>query len=83
MADGRPISLPPMPSMPPAPGSNATPERKQQYDQDMLRYQEDMARYNRILQFLQQQQNEEQATRSNMAKSRHDAMMAIINNLKA
>ena len=72
-----------MPSMPKAPDSNASPERKQQYDQDMLKYQEDMARYNRTLQFLQQQQNEEQATRSNMSKSRHDAMMAIISNMKA
>ncbi|MET0753992.1 MAG: hypothetical protein ABWZ66_11485 [Pyrinomonadaceae bacterium] len=69
--------------MPQAPGSNASPEQKQQYDQDMLKYQEDMARYNRTLQFLQQQQNEEQSTRSNMAKSRHDAMMSIINNFKA
>lgn len=75
--------LPTMPGMPQAPGSNASPEKKQQYDQDMLKYQEDMARYNRTLQFLQQQQNEEQATRSNMAKSRHDAMMAIISNMKA
>ncbi len=75
--------LPTMPGMPQAPGSNASPEQKQQYDQQMLKYQEDMARYNRTLQFLQQQQNEEQATRSNMAKSRHDAMMAIISNMKA
>jgi hypothetical protein len=75
--------LPTMPTMPNAPGSNASAEQKQQYDQNMLKYQEDMARYNRTLQFLQQQQNEEQATRSNMAKSRHDAMMAIISNMKA
>ena len=75
--------LPTMPGMPQAPGSNASPEKKQQYDQDMLKYQEDMARYNRTLQFLQQQQNEEQSTRSNMAKSRHDAMMSIISNMKA
>ena len=75
--------LPTMPGMPQAPGSNATPQEKQAYDQKMLQYQEDMARYNRTLQFLQQQQNEEQATRSNMSKSRHDAMMAIISNMKA
>lgn len=77
------VSLPNMPSMPSAPGSNASAEQKQNYDQQMLKYQEDMARYNRTLQFMQQQQNEEQATRSNMAKSRHDAMMAIISNMKA
>ena len=75
--------LPTMPGMPQAPSSNASPEQKQKYDQDMLKYQEDMARYNRTLQFLQQQQNEEQSTRSNMAKSRHDAMMSIISNMKA
>lgn len=75
--------LPTMPSMPNAPGSNASADQKQQYDQNMLKYQEDMARYNRTLQFLQQQQNEEQSTRSNMAKSRHDAMMSIISNMKA
>lgn len=75
--------LPTMPTMPQVPGSDASSEQKQQYDQDMLKYQEDMARYNRALQFLQQQQNEEQSTRSNMAKSRHDAMMAIISNMKA
>jgi hypothetical protein len=75
--------LPTMPTMPNAPGSNASADQKQQYDQNMLKYQEDMARYNRTLQFMQQQQNEEQATRSNMAKSRHDAMMAIISNMKA
>ena len=72
-----------MPTMPNAPGSNASADQKQQYDQQMLKYQEDMARYNRTLQFMQQQQNEEQSTRSNMAKSRHDAMMSIISNMKA
>jgi hypothetical protein len=77
------VSLPNMPSMPSAPGSNASAGQKQEYDQAMLKYQEDMARYNRTLQFMQQQQNEEQATRSNMSKSRHDAMMAIISNMKA
>ncbi|HEY0429766.1 MAG TPA: hypothetical protein VGC76_18430 [Pyrinomonadaceae bacterium] len=75
--------LPTMPTMPNAPGSNASADQKQQYDQQMLKYQEDMARYNRTLQFMQQQQNEEQSTRSNMAKSRHDAMMSIISNMKA
>lgn len=77
------VQLPTMPSMPPTPPSNASAGQKQEYDQKMLSYQEDMARYNRTLQFLQQQQNEEQATRSNMSKSRHDAMMAVISNLKA
>jgi hypothetical protein len=77
------VSLPPMPEMPSVPGSNASATQNKEYDQAMLKYQDDMARYNRSLQFMQQQQNEEQATRSNMEKSRHDAMMGIVNNLKA
>ena len=77
------VSLPQIPSMPPDPGANAKPEETRAYDRAMLQYQEAMARYNRTLQFMQQQQNEEQATRSNMSKSRHDAMMAIVGNMKA
>ena len=76
------VTLPPMPDMPTVPGSNASSSENKAYDQAMLKYQDDMARYNRSLQF-KQQQNEEQATRSNMEKSRHDAMMGIVNNLKA
>lgn len=77
------VSLPSMPHMPSDPGANASPEATRAYDRSMLQYQEAMARYNRTLQFMQQQQNEEQATRSNMTKSRHDAMMSIVSNLKA
>lgn len=49
----------------------------------MLEYQQTMANYNLAIQTIQQTQNEEQATRSNMSKSRHDAMMAVVNNMKA
>ncbi len=49
----------------------------------MLKYQQQMADYNFVLQMKQQMQNEEQATRTNMAKSSHDAMMAVITNMKA
>lgn len=49
----------------------------------MLAYQQKMADYNFALQTKQQMQNEEQATRTNMSKSSHDAMMAVINNMKA
>lgn len=77
------VSLGNYPSMPNDPGSDASPEAKRNYDRQMLEYQENMARYNRTLQFLQQQQSEEQSTRTNMSKSRHDAMMAIASNLKA
>lgn len=77
------VSLPSYPGIPKDPGSDASPEAKRDYDRKMLEYQENMARYNRTLQFLQQQQTEEQTTRTNMSKSRHDAMMAVTSNLKA
>lgn len=83
-----PVSLPTMPTMPKDPGAGnpqdpAFAKKVREYDQAMLAYQDQMARYNRMMQNLQQQQNEEQATRSNMAKSRHEAMMSIVGNLKA
>ncbi len=44
-------------------------------------YQEKMAAYNLAVQTLQSTMNQEQTTQSNMAKSRDEAMMAIINNI--
>lgn len=49
----------------------------------MMEYQQAQFEYNFALQTAQQAQNEEQTTKSNMAKSRHDAMMNVANNLKA
>lgn len=49
----------------------------------VLAYQEKMSAYNFALQALQQTQNEESATKTNMSKSNHDALMAVINNMKA
>lgn len=51
-------------------------------DKAMLQYQEDMQRYNRILTMITQTQSEEAATKSNMDKARHDAVMAIVSNIK-
>ncbi len=45
-------------------------------------YQEKMAAYNLAIQTLQSTMNQEQTTQSNMAKSRSDAMEAIIANFK-
>ena len=46
-------------------------------------YQQDMADYNMAVSIIQHTMNQEEITNSNMEKSRHDAMMAIINNVKA
>jgi hypothetical protein len=62
----------------------ATPSSEDLKDpQKAANYQQDMANYNFAIQTLQHIQNEEETTQSNMAKSRHDAMMAIINNMKS
>lgn len=42
-----------------------------------------MNAYTFALQALRQTQNEEAATKTSIAKSNHDALMSIINNLKA
>lgn len=48
----------------------------------MLEYQQKMTEYNFSMQIIQQTQSEDSATRTNINKSRHEAMMAIIGNLK-
>lgn len=45
-------------------------------------YQEKQAAYNLAIQAIQNSMNQEQMTQSNMAKSRADAMEAIIANFK-
>lgn len=51
-------------------------------DTQMIKYQEDMQRYNRILTMITQTNSEEATTKANMDKARHDAIMAIASNLK-
>lgn len=45
-------------------------------------FQRQTAAYNLMIQTMTQTNTEESNTKSNMAKTRHEAMMAIINNLK-
>lgn len=45
-------------------------------------YQEKVSNYNRILTMITQMQAEESTTKSNMDKARHDAVMAIVSNMK-
>lgn len=49
----------------------------------MLEYQEQMFNYQFALQIHQSTLSQEEGARSNMAKSEHDAMMSVVNNLKA
>lgn len=51
-------------------------------DNQMIKYQEDMQRYNRILTMITQTNSEEASTRSNADKARHDAIMNIASNMK-
>lgn len=46
-------------------------------------YQQAMADYNMAISTLQHTMNQEEETQSNMEKSKSDAMMAIIANMKA
>lgn len=82
------VQIPPRPVQPTDPGAldPSKPEDAQklrEYDMAVTAYQDQLARYNRMLQQTLQQQAEEAAARSNMDKTRHDAMMGIINNMKA
>lgn len=51
--------------------------------EEVQKYQDEKADYNFALQAMQQARTEESAIRSNIAKSEHDAMMIIANNMKA
>ncbi len=66
------FGLPPKPTMP---GSNAS-------DTDRLKYQQDMQNYQFALQQAMNAITQEGATKSNLQKAAHDAIMAMINNLR-
>lgn len=51
-------------------------------DKAVMKYQEESQRYNRILTMITQQKSEEATTKANMDKARHDAIMAIVSNIK-
>lgn len=67
-----------LPTRPSAPSSADLKDPQKAAD-----YQQAMADYNFAIQTMQHIQNEEETTQSNMAKSRHDALMAIITNMKS
>lgn len=51
--------------------------------EQVQKYMDEKADYNFALQSMTQAKAEESATRSNISKSEHDAMMIIANNMKA
>jgi len=67
------VTLPPKPSIP-----SDTSDQKA-----MLDYQKKMFDYQFAVQTLQNTENQEETAHSNMAKSKHDAMMAIVSNMKS
>ena len=77
------LQIPSRPGMPTDPGSDASPEELRAYDREMIQYQDALQRYNRTVQMIQQQQMEEANMRSTLEKNKHDAVMAIIHNMKA
>lgn len=67
------MTIPPKPQVPSDPSDQKA----------MLEYQQKNFEYQFALQVLQNTMNQEQTARSNQAKSKHDAMMAIVNNMKS
>jgi len=67
------LNIPPKPEAP----ADATDPNQ------MIKYQEDMFAYQFALQTQQSITSQEETTQTNMLKSEHDAMMAVINNMRA
>lgn len=65
-----------IPPKPPQPTDASDPAQ-------MIDYQEKMFAYQFALQTQQSITNQEETARTNMLKSEHDAMMAVISNMKA
>ena len=53
------------------------------YEEELMKAQEHNAQRNLLIQAMMSDQSEKRATRSNMQKSAHDAMMSVINNFKS
>lgn len=68
-----------IPSITPLPTDTKAPN----YANDLLAAQDANANRTLLIQSMMSQQTEEQATRSNMEKSGHDALMAVISNFKS
>ena len=76
------ITLPPLPSQPESPETGATPEELREYDTALLRYQDERALYYQTVQTVRQNLTEQQSAATNLSRSNHDAMMAIVRNLR-
>lgn len=75
------VNLPTKPVAPKPPSDMTDAAANQKFQKEMLEYQEASSMYNFILQSEQDRIKEESSTRSNMQKSQHDAMEAIIRNM--
>lgn len=64
-----------LPPKPPVPGSDATESQR-------LEYQDKMQAYWFAVNNIQNVQNQEATSKSNMQKSEHDALMEVARNLK-
>jgi hypothetical protein len=64
-----------LPSKPPTPGANAT-------EQQRLEWQDKMQAYWFAVNNIQNVQNQEALSKSNMQKAEHDALMEVARNLK-
>lgn len=53
------------------------------YESKMIEYKEQMAARNLAIQTLMEEQTQNQAMRTNLAKSSHEALMAVIQNFKS
>lgn len=60
---------------------NGQPKKKAS-EEEVLKYQQQQQEYWFAINSLQNQQNQEAMTKSNMQKSAHDAMMEVARNLK-
>lgn len=75
------VNLPAKPVAPKPPSDLTDTAANQKFQEDMLKYQEASSMYNFILQSEQDRIKEESTTRTNLQKSQHDAMEAIIRNM--
>lgn len=69
------MSIGALPPKPTAPGADASPEER-------LQYQDEMQNYWFAVNNAQNVQNQEALTKSNMQKAEHDALMEVARNLK-
>lgn len=64
-------------------GSMPTDTNSKTYEADMLKYKEASGKRQMAIQMMMEDLTQQQATRTNMMKSSHDALMAVIQNFKS